>query len=288
MGLWLVDLMSEEQLAAAAHAYHAQTAISKQFFLDSTLLVQAWNNHWRSHIRMPAGGAQAGGSMQTGFEMELLPLSAARWLMSGWQNHQETRGSHSWELRDMKDIGERLNFGAAGWGALNGKPIPPLPTTEENRGILLVSPPLTVTFQERADGTTQLTVRAPLTIWTEDNAMILPPDDSSTPPNPFYVDPPGQAGYTCDLFKTWAHKVLGELHLLQFPMTRAALGHLPVEYLSDSEESEQADERSISSEGEIDSSDQEGAHREEEIDSSDQEEEVDSSDQEGAHGTPPR
>ena len=64
LGFWLVDLMSEEQLAAAAHAYHAKTAISKQFFLDSTLLVQAWNNHWRSGStsppRMPLLGGELG------------------------------------------------------------------------------------------------------------------------------------------------------------------------------------------------------------------------------------
>ena len=82
-------------------------------------------------MRMPAGGAQAGGSMQTGFEMEMLTAATARVLMKGWPNQQELRGGLSWEVRTMEEAGTLLDFAKepAKWGALNGKPIPPLPQT---------------------------------------------------------------------------------------------------------------------------------------------------------------
>ena len=119
MGLWLVDLMSEAQLAAAAERYHSTIAAETQFMVPSTLLQKTWMNHWQRVVRMPAGGAAAGGSMQTGFEMELVSEPAIRALMEGWPNHQALpRGGHSWEARTMEDAG-RLRF--ADWGVLNGK-----------------------------------------------------------------------------------------------------------------------------------------------------------------------
>ena len=168
----------------------------------------------------------------------------------------------------MEEAGVVLDFGKlGGWGALNGKPIPPLPQTREHRGVIMASPPLTATWQMRADGSACLTVRFPLTIWTEDNAIILPPDDSSG--TAFYQDPPDRPGMHRDMFQAWAHKVVGELVVQDYLMTKMALNHLPSEYMSDSSVVEEEDERSVSSWGDVDSSDLEGAHRP--LDSSDEE-----------------
>ena len=110
--------------------------------------------------------------------------------------------------------------------------------------------------------------RCPITLWMEDDAMILPPDTVS---GPFYLDPPDQPGLHRDLFKTWGRKLLGELTSLNYMFTEMASAHLTSEYRSDSSCSEEPDERSRSSWGTPDSSDLEGAHQ------------VDSSDEEGAH-----
>lgn len=265
----MVDLMTDSQLAAAADRFHSMQSI-KSFIIPLTLLRQTWSNHWHRVMRMPAGGAQAGGSMQTGFEMEMITCSAAHELMAGWPNKQEIRGGGmSWEARSMEEAGALLDFAKApaSWGALNGKPIPPLPSTREHRGVLMASPPITVAWQQRADGSTCLTVRFPLTIWMEDNAMILPPDDAQG--NCFYQDPPGRSGMHRDLFKVWAHKLVGELLMEDYSMSKLACQHLPAAYKSDSSFVESEDARSVSSWGDVDSSDLEGAHRPPDVDSSD-------------------
>ena len=290
MGLWVVDLLSTSQLEAAAARFHATVAQDKQFFVPRALLRQTWTNHWHRCLRMPAGGAGAGGSMQTGFEMEMLTVASARDLMAGWPNFQELSGGGlAWEARTMEQAGSLLDFSSTKWGALNAKPITPLPQTGGRcRGLLMASPPVTVTWQRRADRSTYLTVRFPITVWTEENAMILPPDDNEG--RPFYQDPSDKPGMHRDLFKAWALKVLGELYNLNYLFTTEALKHLPPEYESDSSEYE-AESSSASSEAMVrplDSSDEEGAHRP--LDSSDEEgahRQLDSSDEEGAHRPAP-
>jgi hypothetical protein len=293
MGLWLADLLSDSQLAAAVERYNAKIALNKQFLVPLAGLRLVWMNHFHRVIRMPAGGAQAGGSMQTGFEMELVTRLAVEALMEGWPNRQEmARGGLSWEVRTMEELGPLLAFEKkpAGWGMLNCKPIAPLPRTQEHRGVLMVSPPLTVTWSVRADSSTLLAVRFPLTIWSDDDAMILPPDDAAG--NSFYADPADQPGFHRDIFKTWAHMLLGELHSALVPMTLRALAHLPRQYQGcDSPCESEEDQRSRSDEAEarpeiLDSSDEAEA-RPEILDSSDEEgahrEMIDSSDEEGAH-----
>ena len=99
MGLWVADLLSDQQLAAAAERYNAKVALNKQFLLSLHALRLVWMNHFHKVIRMPAGGALGGGSMQTGFEMELTTLPAVEALMEGWPNRQEMgRGGLSWEV----------------------------------------------------------------------------------------------------------------------------------------------------------------------------------------------
>jgi hypothetical protein len=140
----------------------------------------------------------------------------------------------------------------------------------------------------------------------EDDSMILPPDDNEG--RPFYQDPPDRPGMHRDMFKAWAHTILGELHSAEYKFSQMALNHLPPEYLScDSCSEEEEDARSDSSleedvreeeaREEVDSSDEEGAHlpmatRREKVDSSDEEGALkslpagggaDSSDVEGAH-----
>ena len=55
MGLWIVDLMSEAQLAAAAERYHSTSAPDTHFMVPLTELRQSWMNHWHQVVRMPAG-----------------------------------------------------------------------------------------------------------------------------------------------------------------------------------------------------------------------------------------
>ena len=148
----------------------------------------------------------------------------------------------------------------------------------------------------RPDRTTSLAVRFPLLIWSEEDNLILPPDDSRGVA--FYVDPPNQPGLHRDHFKTWARRIAAELVMQGFPMSEAVLSHLPREYQSDSgSDAPPATPRSVSpsileDSDSVDSSDIEGAHRaaSPEPDSSDMEgahrassPEPDSSDMEGAH-----
>ena len=58
--------------------------------------------------------------------------------------------------------------------------------------------------------------------------MILPPDDATG--TPFYQDPNHLPGYHRDLFKKWAHVLLGEMHSANIVMSAAALMHLHPEY----------------------------------------------------------
>ena len=86
-------------------------------------------------------------------------------------------------------------------------------------GVILVGPPFTVTWAMRPDETTVLCARFPLILWSEEDAIILPPDDATGVP--FYLDPPDRPGLHRDLFKTWARQVAGELLTRGFPMSRA-------------------------------------------------------------------
>ena len=158
---------------------------------------------------MPAGGANSGGSQQTGFELELITAAAARELFRSWPNHEVIRLGHVWEARTMEEAETLLCFeeALAGWGVGNAKPAPPVSGSKEHKAILMVAPPITVTFQIRQDKTSQLTVRAPLVIYTEEDATLLPPDDKEG--TPFYVDPPDRPGMHRDLFRAHAQKAVG-------------------------------------------------------------------------------
>ena len=168
-------------------------------------------NHWRGCMKMPAGGANSGGSQQTGFELELITAAAARELFRSWPNHEVIRLGHVWEARTMEEAETLLCFeeALAGWGVGNAKPAPPVSGSKEHKAILMVAPPITVTFQIRQDKTSQLTVRAPLVIYTEEDATLLPPDDKEG--TPFYVDPPDRPGMHRDLFRAHAQKVVGRM-----------------------------------------------------------------------------
>ena len=100
-------------------------------------------------------------------------------------------------------------------------------------GVILVGPPFMITWMLRPDDTTSLSVRFPIVLWSEEDAVILPPDDASGVP--FYLDPVDSPGLHRDLFKTWGRRVAGELLTRGYPMSRAVISHLSPEYLSDSE-----------------------------------------------------
>ena len=275
LGPALASRMSTEQLEAASLMFNSIATATTEHNLNTIMGVRrVFTNHLKSCIRMPAGGAGAGGSQQTGFEMELVTSDAASRIFEGWPNKESSRGgkSMSWELRSMEDMAAKLALqdSPAGWGAMQGKPITIPAGRTHHAGVLLAGPPFTVCWMMRADETTLLTVRFPLIVWSEEDAVILPPDDAQG--NPFYADPPHQPGLHRDLFKTWARRVAAALLMDGYPMSPAVVSHLPKEYLSDSEDSRPATPRSVSP---VDSSDAEGAHRPMSP--------ADSSDAEGAH-----
>ena len=229
MGSDLLELMTEEQLRLAMMRYNTVVAPCQHYSVSVRHLEQAWLNHWQRILRMPAGGAHAGGAMQTGFEMELVSSYAVRLLMRSWKNHQPVRFGHSWELRSMEDAAQALDFKA--WGLMNGKPIPPVSGSDVHPGLILAAPPVTATWRLRRDATSTLVVRVPLVLWMEDDSIILPPDDAQG--TPFYQDPTESPGYHRDLFRAFARKVLGELVMDGYPMSSRAKTHLPREYMSD-------------------------------------------------------
>ena len=275
LGPGLASRMSTEQLLAASLMFNSITTATTE--LNSTTIVgvrRVFANHLKSCMRMPAGGAGAGGAQQTGFELELITSDAASCMFRSWPNkeaHPDGK-SMSWELRSIEDMAAKLALqdSPAGWGAMQGKPIA-IPTGRTyHAGVLLAGPPFTVCWMMRADETTLLTVRFPLIVWSEEDAVILPPDDAQG--NPFYTDPPHQPGLHRDRFKTWARRVAAALLMDGYRMSPAVVSHLPKEYQSDSEDSRPATPRSVSP---VDSSDAEGAHRPMSP--------ADSSDAEGAH-----
>ena len=240
--------MSAEQLREACYLHNLisseTTAVN---MMPMSTVRTVFMNHLRTCLRIPLGGASAGGSQQTGYEMELVSTPGVSELMRGWPNHESSNGGRrqSWELRSMEELAGHLSLedSPAGWGVWHGKPMA-LTQRFEHRGVLLAGPPFTVTFVERPDTTTSLAVRFPVVLWTEEDAIILPPDDAYGAP--FYVDPPGQPGMHRDLFKTWARRVAGELATRGYPMSAAVRSHLPTEYLSDSEYIASPSERSVS------------------------------------------
>ena len=223
-------------------------------------------------------GAAAGGSQQTGFEMELISAAGAQKMFETWPNRESSMNGHrlSWELRSMEDLADRLALEREGWGALQGKPMTIPVGKAHHAGVLLVGPPFTVCWMMRPDQTTSLSVRFPLILWSEEDAIILPPDDAEG--TAFYIDPPNKPGLHRDLFKTWGRRVAAALVMANFPMSRAVIQHLPREYLSDSEDDRPITPRSVSPSlpdqdwrDDLDSSDEEGAHRLPTPDSSDEE-----------------
>ena len=212
-------MMTEEQLQLAHLYYNLNYAPRRSMTVALDNVRQVYANHWRSILKMPAGGATAGGSMQTGFEMELLTAQAVRKLFVNWPNYQSMRMGHSWEARTMQECALVCAFQdrPSGWGMWNGKPAPPVAGAKHHHAVLLAAPPITVTWQMRADTTTLLTVRTPLILFTEDDATILPPDDNTG--KPFYVDPVGFKGQTRDAFRQHALLLTKELLDAGYPLS---------------------------------------------------------------------
>ena len=171
-------------------------------------------------MKMPAGGAHSGGSQQTGFEMELMTAASSKAIFGQWPNFQRSKLGMSWEARTMEECESVLCFeeSLAGWGIGNLKPAPPPTGSKEHRAVLMVAPPITVTFQIRQDRTTMLTVRAPLVIYTEEDATILPPDDKDGVP--FYQDPPDSPGMHRDLFRMHAKKIISTMVEESWPLSK--------------------------------------------------------------------
>ena len=234
--------MSLQQLEAASRLLATIQVSTQQNLINMEVVRQTFMNHVQRCIRIPRGGANAGGSMQTGFDMELLSADGASQLLAGWPNHQTNASGtvHSWEIRNMQDMAIHMAFERkpAGWGALQGRPMAALPGSVVHPGVILVASPFTVSWVSRPDHTTLLTARFPLVLWSEEDAVILPPDDAHGVP--FYQDPANNPGAHRDMFKTWGRRVAGELVSRGFQMSDRVLSHLPREYQSDSEGSQQS------------------------------------------------
>lgn len=187
LGLVVVEMLSVEQLQAAHERFGLHHAIRPTMQVSLTAIRRVMCNHWRSCLKMPAGGANAGGSQQTGFEMELITPRAARELFKSWPNHEFIRMGMTWEARTVEDCASSLSFEElpAGWGLGNTKPTPPPTGCKVHRAIIMASPPITVTYQRHVDTTAQLVIRAPLTIYKEEDAIriLLPPDDKEGSPS---------------------------------------------------------------------------------------------------------
>ena len=110
-----------------------------------------------------------------------------------------------------------------GWGMWNGRAAQLSSGSKVHESVLMFAPPMTITSKMRADTTTVLTARAPLIIFTENDATILPPDDSTGVP--FYQDPPDQPGLHRDLFREHARQLTRELLHSGLPLS-AKLGQL--------------------------------------------------------------
>ena len=144
LGTGLASLMSMAQLGAAVALFDSlSTAIADHNTISLTHLRRAFFNHVKSCLRMPAGGAMAGGSMQTGFEMELVSTIGIGLLMAGWPNHESLNNGRrrSWELRTMEELAAHLKLETQGWGALMGKPMAIKLGRTTHGGVLLAAPP---------------------------------------------------------------------------------------------------------------------------------------------------
>ena len=247
LGPGLASLMSIEQLTEAFLLLNSISASTTQQNSNSMEAVRlVFMNHLHRCIRMPAGGATSGGSQQTGFEIELITSDAASRIFEGWPNREASSGGRrmSWELRSMDDLADKLALQTAGWGGLQGKPMPIAAGRTTHTGVILIAPPFTVSFTTRPDRTTSLSVRFPLVLWSEEDNVILPPDDSDG--TPFFADPAAQPGFHRDLFKTWGRRIAAELLMMDYPMSPLVRSHLPTAYQSESDEDEVVTSRSCS------------------------------------------
>ena len=208
-------MLTQEQLAAAWKEYAKKHKGEDLATIPMQDVRRVISRHWQRCLRMPAGGAHGGGSMQTGFELELFPEETAIELFADWPHFQRSATNVSWECRSMEDCAHYLNLQLWGWG--NAKLAPPIQGSEEHSTVILAGPPLTCTLTTRSDGSTLLALRAPIILYTEDDAIILPPADANGVP--FYVDPPDQPGMHSDLFKAGARRALGELSNMGFTLT---------------------------------------------------------------------
>ena len=216
-------MMSMTQLEEAVKYYRLHHATLQSTTISLTKVRRVMANHWRSCLKLPAGGAHAGGSQQTGFDMEMIDPATARVLFRGWPNYQSIRWGHSWECRTMEEIAAVLSFEDAlsGYGVANIRPAALKTGYTEHTTILVVAPPLTVTCIMRQDTTTMLSVRFPFIMYTEEDATILPPDTSEN--LPFYLDPSNQPGYHRDLFRDHARRAVHLLEEAGYPLSRGLL-----------------------------------------------------------------
>lgn len=110
LGGVLIPMMSMTQLEEAVKYYRLHHATLQSTTISLMKVRRVMANHWRSCLKLPAGGAHAGGSQQTGFDMEMIDPATARVLFRGWPNYQSIRWGHSWECRTMEEIAAVLSF----------------------------------------------------------------------------------------------------------------------------------------------------------------------------------
>ena len=189
----------------------------------------------RARMKLPRGGANGGGSMQTLFEIPMVTKATAEVLFADWPKRAGEKDP-CWELSTMAQCETLLAFQSnrwcSTWGWGNARPL--APNGALTSCVLLAAPPITVRLRSTTEGLRVLQVNLALVLFTETNTVVLPPDvaDPATGRSiPFYVDPRNRPGLHRDVFAAHAKRMVGELMragFLNFTPALAALA--PAEY----------------------------------------------------------
>ena len=187
----------------------------------------------RGRMKMPRGGPNGGGSMQTNFDMPMVTERMAELMFGQWPS-KVGETDPCWELSTMAQCETYLAFHesvwAAAWGYANVRPIQI--ASSEASCVLLAAPPFTVRLRETSEGLKILAVHLAMVIYTETDSVILPPDAEEPETGqsiPFYKDPPRRPGLHRDIFRRHSKRMVGCLLKAGFTLTERLALLAPVE-----------------------------------------------------------
>ena len=69
-----------------------------------------FHRHFRNSLKMPRGGVNQGGSMQSGFEMPMVDLATATHMFGSWPLATHQDSGMCWELSTMPRCSQHLAF----------------------------------------------------------------------------------------------------------------------------------------------------------------------------------